>query len=37
MHAKEELTRKAKADLIDEKIIEFEDNFGILEEHMEVI
>ena len=33
----ESLTRKGKADLIDQKIIEFEDNFGMLEEHMQVL
>jgi len=32
-----ELTRKDKADLIDAKIIEFEDNFAMMEEQVSVI
>ena len=35
MHGEEELTRKAKADLIDQKISEFEANFENIESYME--
>jgi len=28
------ITRKGKGDLIDSKIIEFEDNFSMLEDHL---
>ena len=33
----EEMTRKVKADLIDQKIIEFEENFAQIEDHLSLV